>query len=438
MKELESFLKNILEQKEGYSLGEPWKYNKTSVGVIIPILRMNAPKRDYTTLPEVKNKVKFRDTGGISKVDIKGIDIPLFIRAGTILEGMGTQSRSPTHSIVVEPDIDVEVDVRCVHASHGIHGGSNFEYSGLAPREVVKSLHRGNQSDVWGSVNSYYMSMGAQARERPITMSNFSLKMDSLPEIKKAQQKLDKNLQDILKEVPVLENQIGAVIVGMKGVIGLESFDHPESWKAQYKEVIESYSDAISESTKLFTFDDKEIVGIVKSFFNKILDAQITAISPERTYTIKFKGYIGEIVKMNSHIIHMFVMETDEDDKANSQESMLSRVRNNYESYERPIGTARVGSPLRFYGDTPQPRSYGLHFDIITTKGMKKGFKEIADTMRSQSNGTASWSTLQSEFKKKKMSSATLSQRLKEGKEIGIFGEKLKDGKKVYTLYNEE
>lgn len=439
MKELNSFIENIVEGKENYKLGNPWKYSTKSMGVIIPILKTKLNNRDYTTLPEVKGKVEFEDTGSIENVQIKGIDLPLFIRAGTILEGIGTQSRSPTHSIIVEPKVNTNIDVRCVHASHGISSGSGFRYGGTVPINVTRSLHTENQSNVWDNVRSYrekkikgYQSrMGSSGS--PMFLAVLSgeiggIASDNLIKTKKKIQELDTTLQDILKQVPVLENQVGAIIVGMKGVVGLESFDHPDSWKAQYKEVIEKYSDELAENTKLFAFDDKEIGGVVKSFLNKISDANITEVHSKKTYSINFKGYLGEFVKLNNHIVHLFIMETENDNEVQVKQSQPR-------FYDRPIGAVRVAN----IGITKEPVVFSKsQFDKLTTKGMKKGYKEIVDIMGDK-GGSATWGDLKIGFEKRKMSTATLSQRLKEGKDIGIFGEDLQqNGRKVYTMYKEE
>ncbi len=77
---------------------------------------------------------------------------------------------------------------------------------------------------------------------------------------------------------------------------------------------------------------------------------------------------------------------------------------------------------------------------------MKKGFKEILDTI-DKYGGEATWSDIANNVQKQKsskgkvmsMSTATITRRLKEGKEIGLIGETLRasNGKKVYTFYKE-
>ncbi len=316
--ELKTYVENILESKNGYKLGEPWKFSKSAIGAIIPILRDTDMKRDYTTFPEVKDKVKFTDTGDVSDVKVKGIDLPLFFRSGTMLIGIAGQDRAVIHSKIIEPEKEIILEVKCVYASRPTSRGGGFKYGGYTPRMVTKSLHTGDQGRVWNSVSSYYSSMkhlgdtGLGMSDSSLIGNLRSVKSDSLPEIKQAMEKLDTNFQEILKEVPVLENQIGAIIVGMKGVIGVESFDHPKSWKSQYKEAIGKYSDDLAGDSKLFTFDESELMDIIKKFLQNIIDAAIETIDEGKTYALKLKGYIGEFVVLNSHMVHLFVMESEE------------------------------------------------------------------------------------------------------------------------------
>jgi len=253
MKEIKKFLNDIEQAKNGYDLGEPWKFSKDAMGVVIPILCSKEFKRDYTTFPEVKSNVEFQDLGGISPISGKsgGIDLSVFIRAGTVLEGKSGQDRAVIHGMMMQPNQKKDVDVRCVHASRPTSHGGKFAYSGLTPRNVQMNLRKG-QSETWKSVSDYgsiamcnfnlapeesrskmnkkygMSSRGGIGRTNASIIGGASfgetiksVKHDDLPSIKKAQLEVDKNLQNILKQVPVLENQIGAIIVVLKRFFGL-------------------------------------------------------------------------------------------------------------------------------------------------------------------------------------------------------------------------
>lgn len=474
MEEVKQFLEEIANGRNGYSLGDPWKFSKHALGVIVPILRYKSPKRSYTTLPEVKDKVTFSDTGSIQQINVKGIDTNLFIRAGTVLEGVGTQSRGVVHSIVIEPKIEVPIEVRCVHASHGIRSGSDFHYGGRAPRIIAESLYKGNQGGVWNNVSRYGSTKIIRSRKKgstsedevPITVSQFALSpdlseserqqyaqslvrqqmersvdgfqtlfssSDSLPQIKKAMEKLDTKLQDILKQVPVLENQVGAIIVGVDGVEGVETFDHPDSWKAQYKEVIENYSDTIAEeSKKLFTFDDSQVQIVIKDFLMDVSNAKFTNII-KQTYRIDMKGFIGECVTVDNSVIHLFLVKTENEEPEQKRmpqreiERDLRSISHHETCFPSPkdIPILRVTTTMgKRNSHTYIPESKSLSFT------MKRGYKEMFNAM--DTHGGATWKELENETG---VSSATLSKRLKEGKAIGLIGEDIRhpNGKKIYT-----
>lgn len=423
MKETKEFIKNIVEGKNGFSLGEPWKFSKDTIGAIIPILRVSASQRDYTTFSEAEKDLIFKDTGSISPITLTSESKrPIFIRSGTVLEGISGQDRAVQHSMIIQPNKELDIEVKCVHASRPTSHGGSFKYAGYAPREVQRNLRRG-QSATWNSVNSYFCSMSVkgvhmseEARPMGHTIGSVrgsvrDVQSDNLPKIKKLQQKMDKNLQSILKEVPVLENQIGAIIVGMKGVVGLESFDHPKSWKAQYKEVIEQYSDELAKESpsKLFTFDETKIMEAIKSFLKQVQNAQVSIID-ENTFTFKIKGYLGEGVTHNSHIVHLFVMEDDQDDNQDN------------DKFDRPIGGLAFTSRTRPIRPTFAPPK-------TMESILKKGQSKVLQTL--DQKGQATWSELKQDSN---VCEATLSKRLKEAKASNLVGEAIrhKNGKKVY------
>ncbi|GAH88419.1 unnamed protein product, partial [marine sediment metagenome] len=140
---------------EEYEVGEPWKLTK-GAGFVIPILgRPPFMDRNYVLLQEVLDKVSFKDTGGIGGVNVKNDSgRSVFVRKGTMLKGMGTQSRSPVAGVVLEPlDEMIKVPVDCIHQSHGIRAGAAFTAMGVTPQRVYQSL--GRQSATWASIGSY-------------------------------------------------------------------------------------------------------------------------------------------------------------------------------------------------------------------------------------------------------------------------------------------
>jgi len=418
VKELEKFVEDILGKKNEFELGSPWKYSDKSMGVIIPILRGGKHVRDYITLPEVKDKVKFEDLGGISPIKARYDETqPLFIRSGTVLEGISGQDRAVIHSMVLDPQIDVKIDVRCVHASRPTSYGGGFKYAGYAPKVVHQNLRKG-QSQTWGGVRSFYamsslstptVQYRTRGRGNIGAMGVDRVKHDDLPNIKKAQMELDDDIRNILKEVPVLENQIGAIIVGMRGVIGVETFDSPVSWKVQYKEAIANYSDELAEKAEksLFKFDESNVMNVITDFLHSVSNAEVQPID-KSAFLIKLRGFTGEVVTNMEHIVHLFLMKNDEEDEPKYDARPIGFTERVQPEERKMMGTAFVGSTQ------PKPIIFGKQqYHNLVTKGMKRGYKEITEEL-DRRDGRATWSELE---KGTGISSATLSTRLKEGKE---------------------
>ena len=147
-----------------YTLGEPWKLPKAA-GFIIPIIgEQPFTPRNYVLLQETMDSVEFRDTGSISRLEaLNRSGANVFIRKGTMLKGLGTQSRSPVIDFVLEPIKQyVPITVNCIHASHGISRGAGFKAEGVAPQSIYQSL--GEQSRTWASIGKYTSSLKRSAR----------------------------------------------------------------------------------------------------------------------------------------------------------------------------------------------------------------------------------------------------------------------------------
>lgn len=160
---LKKFLNAIINKENGYELGEPWKFSDTKLLVAVPIIRKNAPKRQYITMYEALKDVGIKDTGSISVLEMQNkTGKPIFVRAGTIFSGK-TQNRATQHSGVYKHgDTIIPLNVRCVHLSHGIRGGAEMKYGSIAPLSVTYNLMFGDQSSVWSSIIDYTRGKDAQ------------------------------------------------------------------------------------------------------------------------------------------------------------------------------------------------------------------------------------------------------------------------------------
>lgn len=61
--------------------------------------------------------------------------------------------------------------------------------------------------------------------------------------------RFNREVEKMLSKVPAdLDNQIWVVIIDSRGVLGLEVFDHPMSWRAFSRSIVRNYADILARN----------------------------------------------------------------------------------------------------------------------------------------------------------------------------------------------
>jgi len=294
-------------------LGQPWKPTNKSLTLVIPIIIKTAGKRSYVVLEEIKDKVKIVDTGHIGEIRITADhDKPIFIRGGTMLKG-ATQERANPYSIIIAPQIPEEIMVHCIHATRGIMLGAILTPSGHAPRQVyAQMLLARDQSLTWNAVTQYSNSI------LPEIGADSLLRGDDLVGTYENIKNFRKELEEPLKQIPDHINQVGVVIVDSDGIVGLELYDHPDSWKAFSESILRSFSEAIAreDKTGIFTVNEDAVLPTVQAFLKEIASAQQEEVfnkNNARTTIIKTKNYVGEYTKLDESTIHLSITRREKE-----------------------------------------------------------------------------------------------------------------------------
>lgn len=334
---VDKFLKDLSEEV-GFKFGSPWRYSDKSLGVIVPILRLDAysaEQREYLTLEEAKDKgVTFKDTGHIDRVIVESsLGVPIFIRSGTALKSAGTQPRVVETSTMIVPEgpkkeeippipiiTKQEILVRCIYASKPIQKESRFTHAGDVPLEVRSELlSKSDQARTWSAVShatnrfmgSHVLGSGRSGRGSARMMNASS---DDLVGAMEEVDKFTPNLDEILKKVPLFEDQVGAVFLDMKDVVGMELFDHPRSWEAIHKEVEKRLGESVAkeEDQSFFKPDYDKVKPLTLTFLKKLIESKKTEISHGITSTVSLKGdgVIGEATTINGKVIHLVGIKT--------------------------------------------------------------------------------------------------------------------------------
>ena len=344
---VKSILADIRDEKNGFIIGKPWRWDATALGIVVPITNSKAKERNYVTNHEVdKKNIKIGDTGKIERLKIEvDNDKPVFFRTGTIFSG-NTQERGLQKSVVVGKEDNESssraygerplhfrdsfvASVRCVHASKGISSGTKMESTSFfAPRDVSNNLmddvsdgpqrrvwqsiqglgrikgltsnrsrSRGSQSHFFGGPLSSGRS-GSSARVQtceyranscfePSSIKGESYSslssLNAVHEMKYEEDSLSglaglfggtnttasddllgmvstDKMDEMMRKVPYTNDQVGAFLFDMKGILGFEMFDSTASWKAIKNAIIAQYGNDISdkEADIPFTIDDAQ------------------------------------------------------------------------------------------------------------------------------------------------------------------------------------
>jgi len=341
-------------EDERYDFGEPWQLTSESLSAVVPILRRFIKERGYLVLQEIsKDKIIVTDSGQIGKVNvrIKDVDKPVFVRAGTIFKGQGTQSRTSGMGMILECGKESSIDVFCVHATHSISAHLGFlTASDVVPRkveEVLTSPSR-NQSKVWASatlrkwrapvrhcprcgssgllqtyeaelvctqcgnaISPLSINSPALQDERRMRFSNWV--RDDLVANLGEMSKFNNKVEDFLSKVPAdLENQVGIVMIDSSGMYGLEMFDHPDSWRAFSKSIVRNYADVLAKERAeegLFALKTERIPEAIKKFLQKAYGLSETLNFKNRiSETRMLSGeLIGEYSVLGPDVIHLIL-----------------------------------------------------------------------------------------------------------------------------------
>lgn len=331
-----------------YVVGEPWKLTK-GTGFVLPILgRPPFGDRNYVLLQEVLDQVEFKDTGGIGDVAVSNRSgSNVFLRKGTMLKGVGTQSRSPIAGVVLEPiDEMIKVPVNCIHASHGIRAGAAFKAQGVTPHSVYDDL--GQQSATWANISDYSARASAGVSRAGGRSAVFmaSLSSDALVDVEESVGKFRDEVEDLLKQIPGDHvNQVGIAVFDLQGVAGVEVFDHPDSWHTFSGSITRSYSELLTEEVSdLYEIRMDRADPALRDFLKKASDAErnlVTENKVSKVWALSAEGVDGELAEIEGREIHLVLSRSREHRRPQTPQQTSQWANQWRRSTERPRQTTR-------------------------------------------------------------------------------------------------
>tara|TARA_R100001530_G_scaffold1886_1_gene3246 strand:- start:21194 stop:22174 length:981 start_codon:yes stop_codon:yes gene_type:complete len=321
---LRLFIEAIRNESLGLSLGDPWRYGENSITCVVPILNSAKEAPSYLTFPQAKN-LEVKDTGKIDLISLYNKeDKPVFIRIGDVVKG-GSQERSFTMSRLIMAKEKVKVPVVCVHASKGIFEGTKFGYGGISPMRdsyYNDSNLRGvrvNQGESWSHDTKYASNavgcmmahsggtQGSSNQVGSIVDEVQSFRADDMVNIRDT---VNKNLDEVLKKVPLFDNQVGLILIDEKGFYNLDCFDLHIPFKSIKEALIGKESISISSKAEDSVFEYKP--KNVKSSIKKVLERgfeekEVFGKEETSTVVLDYKDYTGEAVLFKDELIHLMI-----------------------------------------------------------------------------------------------------------------------------------
>lgn len=358
---VKQFIDAVREEKDGFKYGKPWRYTKSSLVAILPVTRKSKEQREYITLAEAGKKVVIEDSGSISEAVVHNKDKkPVFIRAGEILKG-STQTRAVVVSRVIMPKQTATLKIVCVYASKGISQGAEFGHAGYAPYSVEKTImnesvvniNNVNQHRVWNSVSSYSSNLGGsggasggnarQMMNRRVSHGSIlrgfddseATQMDSALDddmpmasvlsasaagyANKSYDDLEGNMkeysltmQELFKSLPKVDWQVGAVLLGVKGILGMEVFDLADSWTALKEELAEKEAENLvkEEQSNAFEFNPKKARYMTDLLLKaKFSEKDLYKDEETRTVGLEIDKFVGQVTLLGTKVIHLNLTE---------------------------------------------------------------------------------------------------------------------------------
>jgi hypothetical protein len=232
--------------------------------------------------------------------------------------------------------------------------------------------------------------------------------------------KFKDEIEDILKKVPAdLDGQVGIIIIDINGVVGMELFDSPDSWRTFSKSVTRNYADILSEDNKnkLFNINVEEVKNEAETFLNKIVKIEPAQIV-ESTYKIEDETFVGEYTVFNGQVIHLIVAKKSEEDKSFTPRHSLT-----------------LGSLRRQDFSFNDQSGNNINVNLLSEGGETSDFlgrKESRSLLESVHKQPQTYTELKSQVD---LSDRTLSRRLEDAQNLGLMKKQsYNNGRSRYKL----
>jgi len=125
--------------------------------------------------------------------------------------------------------------------------------------------------------------------------------------------RFNQKVENLLSKIPAdLDGQVGVVIIDSQGVLGLEMFDHPDSWRAFSRSIVRNYADVLAKERAgkaLFELKTERVPEAIKEFLERALKLSETSVFKNAiSETWMLSGELnGECTTIGTNVIHLIL-----------------------------------------------------------------------------------------------------------------------------------
>jgi hypothetical protein len=291
---------------------------------IVPLLGKSPSEPDYDILDAAlaRGTLRVTEVGESGRVpEIKVLNngqLPVLIIDGEELVG-AKQNRTVNLSILIPPAADVIVPVTCVEAGRWSHRSRSFASSSrthFAAGRAAKSAQvsasllrqgvaRADQSQVWQEI---------AAKSERLRAHSATDAMEAMFEVQ------GPAIESFVRELPVVEHQIGAVFILNGEPMGVDLFDSPQTFRSLSPKIVRGYAlDAIDFRSNPATHAQSSTVAKgtsvirAKQFMRLVLDAPRTPFAAPglgETWRLFAPDVSGGGLMADGNLVHMSAFRT--------------------------------------------------------------------------------------------------------------------------------
>lgn len=294
------------------ALGEPVVSGKLAM---MPLIRRASEARAYRTLDEAVREgnvavTEVSEAGSVPQLRLRNsTDVPVLLIDGDTLVG-AKQNRTLNISIYAPAGQEISVPVSCVEAGRWERRSWSFSASrdhmfASGRARMMDDVHRSmdagfephaQQGRVWADIDRKMRRMGVDSPTRA---------MDDMFAA------LDSKIEDVTSAFETQANQVGAIFSLNGRVVGMDCFDHAESFSALLPKLLRSYGlDALDEHAELSQSDVKT----GEEFLLLVSHAkQVEDTSPGLGVHVRLRGenIIGSALLVDGKAVHVCAFWAD-------------------------------------------------------------------------------------------------------------------------------